>query len=135
LNVRRLGAIMHENEATLRCAQDIIRSVFARHRASSAFLQAGWAAVSRGVGMALGHHQLLAVFRDSSSSVTSIVWHSSHLGRTRGFQKMEETLISSPNNGAAGNSRRPFSFVRFIFHKVICSGHGRPPAAVPELGR
>jgi hypothetical protein len=39
------------------------------------------------------------------------------------------------NKGAAGNSRCPSSFVRFSFHKVICSGHGRFPAAVPELGR
>jgi hypothetical protein len=39
------------------------------------------------------------------------------------------------NKSAAGNSRRPFSFVSHFFHKVICSGHGRFPAAVPELGR
>ena len=37
--------------------------------------------------------------------------------------------------GAAGNSRRPSSFVSFWFHKVIGSGHGRFPAAVPELDR
>jgi len=39
------------------------------------------------------------------------------------------------NKGAAGNSRCPFSFVSHFFHNVIGSGHGRFPAAVPELGR
>jgi hypothetical protein len=42
---------------------------------------------------------------------------------------------NAAEQGAAGNSRCPISFVRFIFHKVICSGASRPPAAVPELGR
>jgi len=39
------------------------------------------------------------------------------------------------NKALQDNSRWPTSFARHIFHKVICSGHGRPPAAVPELGR
>jgi hypothetical protein len=36
---------------------------------------------------------------------------------------------------AAGNSRCATSFVSHWFHKVICSGASRLPAAVPELGR
>jgi hypothetical protein len=88
---------MHENEANLRSAQDIVWSIFARQRASSAFLQADRTAVSGSAGMALGHHQLLAAIWDSSSSIASFVRHSFHLGRTRGFQTMEETLTMTPN--------------------------------------
>src|SRR5207245_7033808 len=41
----------------------------------------------------------------------------------------------SSNHGVAANSRRPFHFLSRRFHKVICSGDARSPAAVAELGR
>ena len=37
------------------------------------------------------------------------------------------------NKIAAGNSHRPFSFVSFKFHRVICSGASHLPVAVAEL--
>ena len=100
---------MHENEATLRNAQDIVWSIFARQRASFAFLQIDWTAVSRGAGMALGHYQLLAVIWDSSSSIASFIRHSFHLGRARGFQTTQEKLTMSPNKSLQATAAAPAS--------------------------